>query len=86
VPSSNEFKIKQAVPGNRQVIVTWDKIPEAIGYVLKYSLGSNIYVIGLDPETTSHTVTGLENGSTYYFKVMARSTIVIMAEISTILV
>ncbi|CAF3206058.1 unnamed protein product, partial [Rotaria sp. Silwood2] len=86
VPSSNEFKIKQAVPGNRQVIVTWDKIPEAIGYVLKYSLGSNIYVIGLDPETTSYTVIGLENGSTYYFKVMARSTTVIMVETSTILV
>ncbi|CAF2609724.1 unnamed protein product [Rotaria sp. Silwood2] len=72
IPSSNEFTIKQIVAGDRQVVLAWNKVSEAIGYVLEYGSGSNIYVDMLGSEITSSTVTNLNNGSTYYFKVFAR--------------
>ncbi|CAF3399416.1 unnamed protein product, partial [Rotaria sp. Silwood2] len=69
---------------DRQVVLAWDKVSEAIGYVLEYSSGSNIYVDTLGSEITSSTVTGLNNGSTYYFKVFACSKAGLLAVTPTV--
>ena len=65
--------------GNAQVAASWTAITGASGYTLYHSQSpiSSLTATGVTSvEVTgaSHTVTGLTNGSTYYFVVVSRYT------------
>ena len=67
-------------PGNAQVAASWTAITGASGYTLYHSQSpiSDINVTGVTPVEvntgTSHTVTSLTNGTTYYFVVVSKYT------------
>jgi len=65
-----------ATPGNSQAGISWDPVPGATSYSVYYSTatgvtrGSPTRVIGANANT-SQSVSGLTNGTTYYFVVTA---------------
>ena len=66
-------------PGNAQVATSWLPVPNATGYTLYYSISSptettDCRVSSVTATGTSATVTGLTNGTTYCFVVVATST------------
>ncbi len=68
------FKITSATPGNTKVALVWDRSAGETGYVVKYGTSSNDYLIFKKEATAaSVTVTGLTNGTTYYFMVTAEN-------------
>ncbi|CAF1623223.1 unnamed protein product [Rotaria magnacalcarata] len=71
ITSLVEFSIKQAVAGDGHVVLTWDKVPDVTGYRIEYGLNSRIDSKVVDSETTTLTLVGLDNGSTYNVKVIA---------------
>jgi autotransporter-associated beta strand protein len=59
-------------PGNAEVALSWSAVSGASGYVVKQSVFSGgPYTTIATPAGTSHTATGLTNGTTYYFVVSA---------------
>lgn len=64
-----------ATAGNGQVILNWNAVTNATSYVARYSLTSGgPYINGGQPVTgTTATVTGLNNGTPYFFVVVARN-------------
>ena len=63
----------QASGGNRQVTLTWDNPGNAniTKYQVQQNSGAWVDISGSNAKTTSHTVTGLTNGTTYRFKIRA---------------
>jgi cellulose 1,4-beta-cellobiosidase len=61
----------RAAAGNQQVVLTWATDPAAIGYNVKSSIvsGGSFTTIATNDPTASFTVTGLTNGTPYYFVV-----------------
>ena len=66
-----------ATPGNAQVSLTWNMAAGATGYKVKYGTTSGgPYTMGpLVTTGTSTNVTGLTNGTTYYFVVTGTNTV-----------
>lgn len=62
----------QAIRGNMQITLTWDKVDGATGYIVKSADGKTKYT-EKSIKTNSFTVTGLTNGKQYKFKVYAYS-------------
>jgi fibronectin type 3 domain-containing protein len=60
-----------AVAGNGQVALTWNGAAGATSYTVKYGTSSGVYTQTLDATVTNATVTGLTNGTLYYFVVTA---------------
>ena len=61
-----------SVPGDGQVILSWDEVEGASGYKLYYGVSSGVYGGSEDVgDDTSIILSGLTNGSTYYFVVTA---------------
>lgn len=60
-----------ATAGNGQVDLTWNKVNNATGYVVKSADGKIQYTKN-SIHKTSYTVTGLKNGTQYKFKVYAK--------------
>jgi len=60
------------VSGDRRVTLSWSSVEDATGYHVRYGTSSGTYgapiAVG---NVTTHTVTGLTNGTTYYFVVTA---------------
>ena len=68
------------VPGNAQLVVTWTAVDNATGYTVQWKSGSQAYNTGdrqatvTSGSTTSHTITGLANGTEYTVQVSATRT------------
>ncbi len=66
------FTISSATSGNGQSIVTWTASSGAASYTLKYGVGTGNYATTVSTAATSPaTVTGLNNGTPYFFMVTA---------------
>ncbi len=64
--------LSSAVPGNGQVALQWTTVNTATSYTVKYGTTPGTYTTTVPLGTvTTHTVTGLTNGTTYYFVVTA---------------
>lgn len=64
-----------ATPGDGQVTVSWSAVTGAIAYKVYYGTTSDAYTQSVsDITSTSTTVTGLTNGTLYYFAVTAIGT------------
>lgn len=61
---------------NQSVDLSWTSVLEADSYIIKRSTtsGSNYTTIATDITTTAYTDTGLTNGTTYYYVVIAKNT------------
>ena len=68
------------VPGNAQLVVTWTAVDNATGYTVQWTSGSQGYnttnrqATVTSGSTTSHTITGLANGTEYTVQVSATRT------------
>ena len=61
-----------AITGNTQVSLTWNPSVNAAGYYISYStVSGGPYGYGGSTTNTNYTVTGLVNGTVYYFVVSA---------------
>jgi alpha-tubulin suppressor-like RCC1 family protein/fibronectin type 3 domain-containing protein len=60
-----------AVPGNAQVTLSWSAVPGATGYIVRRSTVSGSGYVDLPATTTSLSDTGLVNGTTYFYVVVA---------------
>lgn len=64
----------EAIPGNQQVTLNWDSISSEYteGYKIYWGNASGVYGGDINlGNVTSHTITGLTAGTTYYFAVTA---------------
>ena len=67
-------------PGNAQLVVTWTAVSTATGYTVQWKSGGQAYNTGdrqatvTSGSTTSHTITGLANGTEYTVQVSATRT------------
>ena len=67
-------------PGNAQLVVTWTAVDNATGYTVQWKSGGQGYNTGdrqatvTTGSTTSHTITGLANGTEYTVQVSATRT------------
>jgi hypothetical protein len=60
------------VPTNTQIIATWGAVAGATGYKVRIGTSSGSYGAAVDVgNVTTHTFTGLTNGTTYYVIVIA---------------
>ena len=65
--------LASAVGGDAQVILNWNNTVAATGYTVKYGNSSGIYWDFIDlPAVNTATISGLINGATYYFIVVAK--------------
>ncbi len=61
-----------ASPGNGSILLTWNTVDGAEGYILYYGISPGIYSQSIDlGNTASSSLTGLTNGTVYYFAVSA---------------
>lgn len=65
----------QATPGDSKVTLTWDAIPDATEYTIKYGTSTGNYTETISSVSsdafTGYNVTGLTNGTPYFFVVSA---------------
>lgn len=64
--------LSSAVPGNGQAALRWTAATTATSYTVKYGTAPGTYTTTLPlGNVTTHTITGLTNGTAYYFIVTA---------------
>ena len=58
--------------GNNQATLTWNEVSGATGYAVYYSTDDSEYILASDTvNDTNYTITGLNSGQKYYFKIKA---------------
>jgi hypothetical protein len=64
-----------AVPGNNSVTVNWTAVANATDYLIQHGTDANFIsgVGNLYTSSTSYTFNNLVNGTTYYYRILARS-------------
>jgi subtilase family serine protease/ribosomal protein S20 len=63
-----------ATAGDAQVVLNWNSVPTATGYTVKYGTVQGNYSSTIEVgSATAYTVSGLTNGTTYYFVVVAKN-------------
>lgn len=71
-PIPGSFSLSNATPGNQQVTLTWGASSAATSYTIQYGTSSGSHPQTVTNSATSpYTVTGLTNGITYYFLIIA---------------
>ncbi len=64
-----------AIAGDGQVVLNWSEVPDTVTYAVYGGTASGVYgAVPIDTvsgSTTSYMATGLTNGTTYYFTVVA---------------
>ncbi|MFV8249443.1 fibronectin type III domain-containing protein [Bdellovibrio bacteriovorus] len=71
-----EFSLLTVIPGNNQVALTWEASPEASSYTVMYGTSSGSITTSAGTSlTTAKTVSSLDNGTTYYFSVIAKNSV-----------
>jgi YHS domain-containing protein len=66
--------LNSAIAGNGQVVLNWNSVAGATSYTVKYGTSKGIYPSSiLAGNLTTRTVTGLTNGTNYYFVVVANN-------------
>jgi autotransporter-associated beta strand protein len=61
-------------PGSGQVTMNWTSVPNAVGYVISYGTSATgPFTLVADQPQLTYTVTGLADGTTYYFVVAPMS-------------
>ena len=64
--------LNSATAGTGQVVLAWSRVTVATGYSVKYGTTSGTFTTTIDAgNVTGYTVTGLTQGTTYYFVVVA---------------
>jgi len=62
-----------SVPGNEQVVLSWEQKPNAIRYHIYFNVAGSVTTadtkIEVDSGESSYTHTGLTNGTTYYYSI-----------------
>ena len=71
IPAPAAPVLSTATPGNAQVTLTWTAVPGATSYSIQYTTATGVYAPMNVGNVTSYTVSGLTNGTTYYFVVTA---------------
>ena len=72
VTAPTSFTIIDATNGDTESIVSWNNSPGATTYTLKYGTSPGNYTFTVSANAVSPTtITGLSNGTTYYFMVVA---------------
>lgn len=62
-----------AVKGDEEVSLSWKQFPNVTGYKVYYGTSQDNLSQTVTTDVTKATITGLENGTTYYFAVAATS-------------
>ncbi|WP_446830353.1 fibronectin type III domain-containing protein [Candidatus Foliamicus sp.] len=75
-PAPGKPQNVSAVPGDGSVLLTWNAIATATKWQVRYKAGAADWtdwadIAGSNGSTTSHTITGLTNGTEYLFRVRA---------------
>ncbi len=67
------FAISSTVASSSEVVLSWGPSTGASSYSVKYGTSTGSYTTTLTNQTSPKTITGLINGSTYYFMVVANN-------------
>lgn len=67
----SQVKGLSAVAGDKEVSLTWSSVANVTGYEVRYGTGAQSLNQSLTVSKNQATVSGLENGTTYYFQVTA---------------
>lgn len=71
-PAPSAPVLNSAVPGDQTATLTWQSVGGATGYKVRFGTSTGTYGSPVDvSNVTSYQVTGLTNGTTYYFVVSA---------------
>jgi cellulose 1,4-beta-cellobiosidase len=72
-PAPGAFSISSATAGSAQVALAWGASSGATSYTVKYGTTSGSYSTFSTTSSTTETVTGLSNGTPYFFKITANN-------------
>lgn len=67
----SQVKGLSAAAGDKEVALTWNSVANVTGYEVRYGTGAQSLNQSLTVSKNQATVSGLENGTTYYFQVTA---------------
>ncbi len=71
VAVNNQVKNVIATPGDKEIALVWDSVPNVTGYTVRYGSSAGNLNQSVVSASNRATVSGLENNQTYYFQVTA---------------
>ncbi|MCB9757972.1 MAG: fibronectin type III domain-containing protein [Candidatus Omnitrophica bacterium] len=68
--------LNSVVPDDAKVTLNWDNVANATSYTIKYGTTMGNYSVSIDAgNVSSYTVSGLTNGTMYYFVIVAKNSV-----------